>query len=144
MFWETKPCLVKINGITLANTTRSNVSAIVTRSQTRLTGIPDRHEGYYISKEQQTVRIPSGEHFEFLADELINVEYSHKVDISLRVTHPWFHQLTVGTVQRTGYFYHIRERKPSPDPTLDGPHLSLLAVASREAAVCIPSPQVAL
>ena len=46
---------------------------------------PGRHEGYYISNVNQTVCIPSGEQVEFLADELINVEYSHKVCISPRI-----------------------------------------------------------
>ena len=45
---------------------------------------PGRHEGYYISKVNQTVQVPSGERFEFLAEELINVEYSHKVYLSPR------------------------------------------------------------
>jgi L-histidine Nalpha-methyltransferase / hercynylcysteine S-oxide synthase len=57
-----------------------------TRREVRLTAFKGRHEGYYISKVNQTVRIPSGEQVEFLAEELINVEYSHKVYIPLRVT----------------------------------------------------------
>ena len=44
-----------------------------------LTDLSGRHEGYYISKANQTLRVPSGDKFEFLAEELINVEYSHKV-----------------------------------------------------------------
>ena len=55
------------------------MGATVTLCETRLTSFPGRHEGYYVSKVNQTVRIPSGEQFEFLAEELINVEYSHKV-----------------------------------------------------------------
>ena len=53
--------------------------AAITQCRTQPTGRPGRHEGYYISKANQTVRVPSGDKFEFLADELINVEYSHKV-----------------------------------------------------------------
>lgn len=67
-----------------------------TQCETKPTSFPDRHEAYYISKETQTVRIPSGEQFEFLAEELINVEYSHKVRFSL--CHAWLHQLTTGPV----------------------------------------------
>jgi len=55
------------------------VRAAITRCETRPTDLSGRHEGYYISKANQTVRIPSGDTFEFLAEELINVEYSHKV-----------------------------------------------------------------
>jgi hypothetical protein len=47
-----------------------------------------RHEGYYISKVNQTVSFPSGEQVDFLPEELINVEYSHKVLVSLRVAPP--------------------------------------------------------
>jgi len=77
---------VKISGTTSANTTRNNVGATATQYETGLTTSPGRHEGYYVSKVNQTVRIPSGEQFEFLAEELINVEYSHKVCLSSRVT----------------------------------------------------------
>ena len=51
----------------------------ITQYETRPTDLSGRHEGYYISKTNQTVHVPSGDKFEFLAEELINVEYSHKV-----------------------------------------------------------------
>lgn len=53
---------------------------------TGLTGFPGCHESYYISKVNQTVRIPSGDQFEFLAGELVNVECSQKV-LSLASSH---------------------------------------------------------
>lgn len=59
----------------------------------RLTSFPGRHEGYYISKANQTVRSASGKQFDFLVEELINVEYSHKAcpNLSRPVssTHNW-------------------------------------------------------
>jgi len=63
------------------------VGAPATQNETKLNSSPGRHEGYYVSKTNQTVRIPSGEQFEFLAEELINVEYSHKVCLISR--HAW-------------------------------------------------------
>jgi len=136
-----RPCLAKTGGTTSANTTRNNVGAAVTRCETKLTSFTGRHEGYYISKVNQTVRVPSGERFEFLAEELINVEYSHKVCLSLR--HAWLRQLKAAPVQRTGHLHVVHEGEPSSNPTLDGHHLSLLAMASREAAIYLPSPQIA-
>lgn len=62
------------------------MGASATQYETRLNGFPGRHEGYYISKANQTVSIPSGERFEFSEEELINVEYSHKVYPSFCVT----------------------------------------------------------
>ena len=52
--------------------------ATATCCETKLTSSPGRHEAYYISKANQAVRVPSSEGFEFLAEELINVQYSHK------------------------------------------------------------------
>lgn len=71
----------------LENITRSIVSATATQWEMILTSSPGRHEGYYISKVNQTVCMPSGEQVEFLADELINVEYSYKVCLLLRNAH---------------------------------------------------------
>ena len=40
----------------------------------------DRHEAFYRSRAAQTVRDPQTQtEFAFLADELVNIEYSHKV-----------------------------------------------------------------
>ena len=108
--------------------------------KTKLTSFPGRHEGYYISKANQTVRLPSGERFEFLAGELVNLFYSHKVCLSLR--HTWHHQLTTAPVQRTGRLHIVHEGEPSSNPALDGHYLSLLPLASRETAVYLPSPQI--
>ena len=113
----------------------------VTESEAKPTNSPGRHEGYYISKANQTIHVPSGERFEFLAEELINVEYSHKVCLPLR--HAWLRQLTTGPVQRTRHRRVVHEREPSSDPTLDGSHLPLLVMASRETAVYISPPQIA-
>jgi len=81
----------------LANTTLNNVGANATQYETRLKKFPGRHEGYYISKANQTVSIPSGERFEFLEDELIAVEQSHKVCPSI-LHHALLFQLTTGAV----------------------------------------------
>lgn len=62
------------------------MGATVTQRGARLTGSLGRHEGYYVSKMDQTIHIQSGERFEFLAEELINVEYSHKVCPLIRHT----------------------------------------------------------
>lgn len=62
------------------------MGATATQYETGLNSSSGRHEGYYVSKANQTVRIPSGEQFEFLAEELINVEYPHKVCLSFHVT----------------------------------------------------------
>ena len=73
----------------LENTTKKSVGVVITPLATKLTSFLGRHEGYYVSKVNQTVLIPPAEPVEFLAEELVNVEYSHKVYLSLRVApHP--------------------------------------------------------
>jgi uncharacterized membrane protein len=62
------------------------VRATATHCETWLTSSPDRHEAHYMSKADQVVRVPSSERSEFLAEELINVQYSHKARFSLRRT----------------------------------------------------------
>ena len=139
--WETKPYLAKTSGTMLANTTRNSVSVTVTQRQTRLTDFPGCRKGYCVSKVKQTIRATSGEQFEFLAEELVNLGQSNKVCVS--TCHTWSYQLTTGTVQRSGCLLIVHERKPSLNPTLDGPHFSIFVMASREATVYVPSPQIA-
>ena len=58
----------------------------ITQSATKLNNSSGCHESFYISKVNQTVRIPSGDQFEFFAGELVNVECSQKV-LSLASSH---------------------------------------------------------
>lgn len=45
-----------------------------------------RHEAYYKSKTQQTLTEPSGAKFEFLRDEMIRIEVSHKVRLTRSIS----------------------------------------------------------
>ncbi|KAF9645796.1 DUF323 domain-containing protein [Thelephora ganbajun] len=83
-----------------------------------------RHEGYYISKANQTVCTPSGEQFEFLAEELINVEYSHK--FSEQDTFTLFTNANLRPIQRwmdptSRYSLWLLERAPFTFPLLKSP-----------------------
>ena len=63
--------------------------------------------------------------------------------MSLISRHAWLHRLTIRAVQRTGCLHVVHKRKPSSNPPLDGPYLSLLIMASWKAAIHVPPPQIA-
>ena len=77
----TKVCLMKTVGNTSICTTRKNVCLYCYNLKTCVTSaIQGQHEAYYKSRCNQTIHEPSKNTvFTFLANELINVEVSHKV-----------------------------------------------------------------
>ncbi|KAI0043936.1 DUF323 domain-containing protein [Auriscalpium vulgare] len=88
-----------------------------------------RHEAFYRSKGAQTVRDPkTGEEFSFLADELVNVEVSHK--FSEQDAHTLFIDANLRPIQRwtdaaTGYSLWLLERPVFAFPRLRSPPSSL-------------------
>ena len=143
----------------LANTTRNNVRTPIIHCETESMGRLGRHEGYYISKANQTICVPSGDKFEFLAEELISVEHSHKVlslasshlasnsrpeQYSERDTFKLFTNANLRPIQRwmdptSRYSLWLLERPPfifpplkSPDGVASSSHFSIPSVAEWE------------
>lgn len=85
-----------------------------------IANITGRHEAYFKSKDKQTVVDPSsGTTFEFLRDELVRVEVSHKVrsniPFTIQNTMLRFHHVVLGQ-RRLRSLCH---REPAPHSPLD-------------------------
>ena len=124
-----------VNGSTLTNIMNVNVSAIIFEPVSDTHELPtDRHEAYYKSVTDQTLKLPNTDTtVSLLANEEVNVEVSYKVRkliarlLSLRVNHSAL--IFCSLVLRSGCSFTLRVIRPPANHALDRSNKSVFSLA---------------